>query len=56
MDKEMQYLWRQTPDNRYHQSSPDGTLLMFKTDEREPFRSFIKLKQPVFVAFLLFTT
>ncbi|KAG8907860.1 bifunctional endoribonuclease/protein kinase ire1 [Tulasnella sp. 417] len=51
IDKEMQYHWRRTPDNFYHQSTPDGTLLMFKTDEKEPFHSFINLKHPVVAVF-----
>ncbi|KAG8895321.1 bifunctional endoribonuclease/protein kinase ire1, partial [Tulasnella sp. 417] len=47
IDKEMQDHWRRTPDNFYHQSTPDGTLLTFKTDEKEPFRTFITLKHPI---------
>ncbi|KAG8906966.1 bifunctional endoribonuclease/protein kinase ire1 [Tulasnella sp. 403] len=51
LDKEMQALWRRTPDNRYHQPTPDGTLLMFKTDEHEPFRSFMKFQRTIVAVF-----
>ncbi|KAG8950157.1 bifunctional endoribonuclease/protein kinase ire1 [Tulasnella sp. 424] len=51
VDKELQYHWRRTPDNLYHQPTPDGSLLMFKIDEKEPFRSFIKLKRPIVAVF-----
>ncbi|KAG8898294.1 bifunctional endoribonuclease/protein kinase ire1, partial [Tulasnella sp. 417] len=51
IDKEMQHHWRRTPDNLYHQPTPDGNLLMFKTDEKEPFHSFINLNRPVVAVF-----
>ncbi|KAG9040672.1 bifunctional endoribonuclease/protein kinase ire1, partial [Tulasnella sp. UAMH 9824] len=52
IDKEIQYHWRRTPDNLYHLPTPDGKLLMFKTDEKEPFHSFIdKLKRPIVAVF-----
>ncbi|KAG9016054.1 bifunctional endoribonuclease/protein kinase ire1, partial [Tulasnella sp. 427] len=51
IDKELQYHWRRTPDNLYHQPTPDGSLLMFKIDEKEPFHSFIKLKRPIVAVF-----
>ncbi|KIO24388.1 hypothetical protein M407DRAFT_26199 [Tulasnella calospora MUT 4182] len=47
IDTEMQYHWHRTPDNLYHQPTPDGSLLMFKTDGKETFRSFIILKYPI---------
>lgn len=47
LDKEMQYLWHRTPDNWYHQPTPDGPIVMFKTDEREPLKSIVPLKQPM---------
>ncbi|KAG8950158.1 bifunctional endoribonuclease/protein kinase ire1 [Tulasnella sp. 424] len=51
VDKELQDRWRRTPDNLCHQTTPDGSLLMFKIDEKEPFRSFIKLKHPTVAVF-----
>ncbi|KAG9035077.1 bifunctional endoribonuclease/protein kinase ire1 [Tulasnella sp. JGI-2019a] len=51
MDKDMQYLWHRTPDNWYHQPTPDGNLLMFKTDEREPLRYMMKFRRPIVAVF-----
>ncbi|KAG9040674.1 bifunctional endoribonuclease/protein kinase ire1 [Tulasnella sp. UAMH 9824] len=51
-EKEVQYDWRNTPDNLYHLPTPDGKLLVFKTDEKEPFHSFIdRLKRPIVAVF-----
>ncbi|KIO24377.1 hypothetical protein M407DRAFT_26191 [Tulasnella calospora MUT 4182] len=51
IDKEMQHHWHRTPDNLYHQPTPDGSLVIFKTDEQEPFHSFIKLKRQIVAVF-----
>ncbi|KAG8859750.1 bifunctional endoribonuclease/protein kinase ire1 [Tulasnella sp. 330] len=51
MDKDVQYLWHRTPDNRYHQPTPDGNLIMFKTDEKDPLRYMMKFKRPIVAVF-----
>ncbi|KAG8915378.1 bifunctional endoribonuclease/protein kinase ire1 [Tulasnella sp. 408] len=51
-DKEVQDDWRNTPDNLYHLLTPDGSLLMFKTDEKEPFQYYIdRQKHPIVAVF-----
>lgn len=47
LNKDMQDVWNRTPDNRYHQPTPDGTLLMFKTDEKEPLKAGHMFRRPM---------
>ncbi|KAG9021947.1 bifunctional endoribonuclease/protein kinase ire1 [Tulasnella sp. JGI-2019a] len=56
IDKKVKYLWHQMPDSWYHQPTPDGSLLVFKTDEREPLRHLVKFEHPIVAVFDTVTT
>ena len=49
LDREIQSIWRHTPDGQYHQPTTDGNVITFRLGETEPYRSYIKLRRPVSV-------
>ncbi|KAG8965354.1 bifunctional endoribonuclease/protein kinase ire1 [Tulasnella sp. 419] len=51
MDKDKQALWKQTPDNRYHQPLPDGNLMVLKVDESQPLQARMEFQQPIVAVF-----